>query len=145
MVARFGDAYVGVLDGPKKPADQADGRRVRANHRVISMPVTLAGQAAGDTILIARRPAGSVFLGVTLNSSVSLGAAQVAIGVAGNTSKYKDAGTFTTPDTPTNFAKAAAVAAAPITDREDIIITVSAAALPVGGTLVANVHYAAIG
>ncbi len=141
MTARFGDHYVGVLDGTVKPPVKSDGRRIKAGVGAISQVVTLAAQASGDTILAFRRPAGTVPLRITLTSSVSLATATVAIGIAGAVEKYRSAAVFTAVDTPTDVMKAAAAAAVPSADEEDIILTIGTAALPASGTLVASLEY----
>lgn len=101
--------------------------------------------ASGDIVSLFRVPAGARFISGSINSSVSLGTSTVAIGVAGNTGKYRAAGTFTTPDTPTSFATAAAQAAGELQADEEIILTVATANLPntANAKLVIDLRYSA--
>ncbi len=94
--------------------------------------ILLSGQAAiaaADTIKIGVRPKGSRFRGVKLSSGVSLGAATIAIGIAGNTGKYRAAATFTAVDTPTESGVTAAKGVETTAD-EDVFATIAVAALP---------------
>lgn len=102
--------------------------RVRSLRASLNMSETTV--ASGDTISLGKRPKGSRYCGHRITSGVSLGSATVAIGVAGTPGKYRAAATFTAVDTPTDVAIAAQLAADPLTDDEDIIATIAAAALP---------------
>ena len=86
--------------------------------------------ASGDTIALGKRPKGSRYCGHRITSGVSLGAATVAIGVAGTPAKYRAAGTFTAVDTPTDVGIAARLADDPLIDDEELIATIAAAGLP---------------
>lgn len=101
--------------------------------------------SAGDIISLFRVPAGTRFISGSINCSVSLGTATVAIGTAGNPGKYRAAAVFTTPDTPTSFATAAAQAAGELQADEEIIVTVATAALPntANAKLVIDLRYSA--
>jgi hypothetical protein len=142
MTKRFASTFVGVLDGTKQPADLADGRRVGANVRVISAVVALAAQASADTIVVGVRPPNSTFLRAELTTDTSLGTATLALGNATSAATYKAAGTFTATDTPTSYGKAAAKAAAPNAEAEEIFLTVGTAALPGAGNLVCDFYFA---
>jgi len=103
--------------------------------------ITLASQAIGDTIEVAKLPKCSVVLYGLLNSSVTLGISTIEIGVTGSAGKYKAAGTFTTPNAPTLFGANAAVGEA-LATAETVIVTIGAANLPASGTLRVTVFYA---
>lgn len=103
--------------------------------------ITLASQASGDTIVLANIPAGQCFAGGDLVTDTSLGTATVSIGNASSAAKYRAAAVFTATDTPTQFGKAAAVAAAPSTSQEQVLLTVGTAALPSSGQLVVDLYF----
>lgn len=104
--------------------------------------IPLASQATSDTILLANLPAGATFAYGVINASATLGASTVAIGIAGNTGKYRAAATFTTADTPTLFGNAAQQASsAPLAGEESVIATIAVASLPASGTLVVDLFY----
>lgn len=69
--------------------------------------ITLASQPSADIIVLANIPAGHMFDFGTLNASVSLGTATVAIGVAGTAGKYRTAAVFTATNTPIVFGNVA--------------------------------------
>jgi hypothetical protein len=98
-------------------------RRFRA-----TIPFT--GQAAADTITLARVPAGYTFAYGVINATATLGAsATIAIGAAGATGKYRAAAVQTATG-PVMFGVAAAVAGAALTADETVIATIAVAALP---------------
>jgi hypothetical protein len=101
--------------------------------------------ASGDIISCFRVPAGTRWLSGTLNTSVSLGTATIAVGVAGTPGKYRAAAVLTAVDTPTAFATALAQAAGELQADEEIIITVTTANLPntAGARLILDMRYAA--
>lgn len=103
--------------------------------------ITLASQATTDTVVLADIPAGMVFAGGEITSSVSLGSSTIAVGTSASTAKYKAAATFTATDTPTPFGKASALAMDPLASPERIILTIAAAALPSSGTLVIDLYF----
>ena len=112
---------------------------------------TLASQASGVNIPVARIPFGSILLGILINGSVSLGTSTVAFGDMNNTARFKAAAVFTAVDTATQVLNSASQGAALTTcydvnavsnqAYEDIVMTVAAAALPASGTLVVSVLY----
>lgn len=125
------------------PSKMANGAVHGGNTRVYRATITLAAQASGDTITLARIPAGAFFVGGEIVSSVSLGSSTVAIGVAGTAAKYKAAAVFTAVDTPTSFGTASAMGnQTALVAAEDVILTIAAAALPGSGTLVVNLYFA---
>lgn len=140
MTTRYSNEMVGVLDGAL-PAARADGGRVNAKRRSVVATIDLAAQASGDIIVLGKRPIGSVWLGGAMITDTSLGAATAAIGIVGNTGKYRAAAVFTTTETPTGFSKAAAEKAAALTVEETIILTIAAAAFPGAGILVVRYDY----
>ena len=102
--------------------------------------ISLASQATTDTIEVARLPKGAVPLYGMLSTSVSLGAATVAIGTSGTTGKYRAAAALTAV-TPEVFGVNAAVGEA-ISDEEIVFVTIGTAALPASGTLRVMFFYA---
>jgi hypothetical protein len=131
-------AGVDSLPAVRASAYAGHGARLRRYRATI----TLASQASGDTIVLADIPAGAMFAGGLLTSSVSLGTATVAIGPAGTTGKYRTAATFTATDTPTNFGNTAVIgAAAANTAVERVLATIGTASLPASGTLVVDLYF----
>lgn len=113
------------------------GGRVRRFRNTI----TLASQAAADTITCQPIPAGHVFCYGVLTSSVSLGSATIAIGVSGTAGKYRAAAVFTAVETPTLFGLSTVADDDFLTSTETPIITIGAAALPASGTLVVDFYF----
>jgi hypothetical protein len=108
--------------------------------RVFNEKVVLASQPTSDIIEVARLPKGARVLYGLLSSTVSLGSATLAIGIAGTAAKYRAAAVFTAVDTPTLFGPAG-VAGEPLASEEIVILTIAAAALPASGTLRVMVFY----
>lgn len=120
-----------------KPAASVYGARVRRMRATF----TLNSQATTDTLVVGTLPAGSTFAYGVVNASVTLGAsATVAIGSAASTGKYRAAATFTAA-APTLFGDSAAVAAAPLSAEEQVIVTIGTAALPSSGTFTVDLYY----
>jgi hypothetical protein len=101
---------------------------------------TLASDATGAYNVGPIIPAGSVPLLGILTSTVSLGTSQIALGITGTTGKYRAAAVFTAVDTPTLFG-VASVLGQVLTAAEQLLMTVTVAALPASGTL----HIALLG
>lgn len=125
------------------PLGNAEGAVQGGRIRRFRATVELASQANGDTVTLAKVPAGYAFSYGVITTSATLGSATVAVGVDGTAAKYKAAATFTNTDTPTLFGKATAIADDPLTDGEDVLLTVGTAALPGSGTLVVDLFYSA--
>ena len=131
------------------PAVTLAGGRKRA----FIATITLASQASGSQISIARLPIGAAITDLTLCTDTSLATATLAVGDihGGNSALYAAAATLTATDTPTQVG-ATATLGVPITTGydcvsgavapyEDVILTVGTAALPAAGTLKAIVEY----
>lgn len=115
---------------------------VHGNVHCFNESITLAAQAAGDTITVARMLKGFIPLFGIIYTTVTFGAtATIAIGVSGTAGKYRTAATFTTADVPTFFGNTAAMGVA-LTADEDVIVTIAAAALPGSGTFRVQFFYA---
>lgn len=139
MADLFSTEAAGLLSRPVvKPSAGAYGAR-RRRYRA---SITLAAQATTDNILLCILPAGSVYDIGFLTSSVTLGAAVIAIGtskVHGTNGQLRAAGTFTAVDTPTPFGPAALLAGAALSADTPIYLTIATAALPGAGTLVVDI------
>lgn len=132
-----------------------DGSVVGGRMRRYRAVVTLASQGVGEVDLDLRIPPGQVFAYGILNTDTSLGTSTLAIGIAGDTTKYKAASTHTETNTPAIFGPTDVVSASthtssevgssPLGDgtNEDIIATVAVAALPASGTLVIDLYFSA--
>jgi len=113
------------------PVGKSNGGLQGGRVRVFRATIPYAGQAAADTITLAKVPPGHAFMyGVIVASATAGATATIAIGAAGATGKYRTAATFTAANTPTLFGNAAAIAAAPSTAEETVIATIAEAALP---------------
>lgn len=129
------------------PSD-AGGRK-----RAFRASITLAAQASGSQIAVARLPLFAAIFGISYLTDTSLGTATIALGDihAGNSAIYAAAQTLTAVQTPTEVGLAA-TRGAPITvgydcqtgqsvTYEDVVLTVGTAALPAAGNLVIEFDY----
>lgn len=134
--------YSGLLAGlgqlPVQPPEA--GKGVNAFVHVHRQVLTLASQPTSEQPVIARLPAGHVFLYGILIASATLGSSTIAIGNATAAGKYRAAATFTAADTPTIFGIASAADDEPLAADEEVIITIAAAALPASGTLITQIY-----
>ena len=124
------------------PETNANGAVQGGRLRRFRATITLASQADGDTVTLARVPAGYAFAYGIINASATLGSSTVAIGVAGAAGKYRASAVFTAA-APTLFGVVGAVDDAPLTSGETVILTNTTAALPSSGTLVVDLFYSA--
>ncbi|TDQ82508.1 hypothetical protein A8950_2331 [Dongia mobilis] len=122
------------------PVDLPMAGDVHGRVRCFNEKVTLAAQPTSDIIEVARLPKGARVLYGLLASTVSLGSATLAVGIAGTPAKYRAAATFTAVDTPTLFGPAANIGE-PLANEEIVILTPAAAALPASGTLRVLIFY----
>lgn len=109
--------------------------------RIFNEKITAAAQAAADIIYCARVPKHARILGLSnLHASVTMGAAAtLAVGVVGTAAKYRTAAIVNS--TAPFFFDVVANLGEELTAKEDLIITIGAAALPGAGTLRACVVY----
>ncbi len=140
MAQTYANEVSGLYAVPAtKPSGNVVGGRVRRFRATFS----LAGQASGDTIVLAKVPAGHSFAYGVINGSATFGStATVAIGNATTAGKYRAAATFTAA-APTLFGDSAAVAGNPSMGEETVLLTVGAAALPSSGTGVVDLYFSA--
>ena len=136
-----------------KPNDAAYGQTVKRFRSTINLAAvattafgtTQTGAAITDWIQLATIPAGYVFDYGMITASATLGAtAQVAIGtnpVHASNGQYRASATFTTANTPTLFALAAAKAEPALAVDTPVYLTVSTAALPNAGTVVIDLYF----
>lgn len=126
--------------------------RVGGKVRTFTEVVSFSGQAIGDQIMVARIPYGSVPLGIILDATASFGSAStIALGDKNNVSRFANAGTFTSTDTPTRKMNAAACgiplttcydyAGVSSTAYEDILLTIGVSSLPSTGSCVVTTEY----
>lgn len=119
-----------------KPAVPAYGGRLRRYRASI----TYAAQAAADTVVLAKLPAGQAFAYGVIVADTSSGSTTIAVGNATTAALYKAAAAFTTTDTPTLFGKAAAVIAAAYSAEETVLLTWAAATAPGSGNLCIDIY-----
>lgn len=125
------------------PTTMANGGVVGGRLRRFRATIALASQAADDTIVLAKVPAGHAFAYGVINASATLGAsATVAIGTASSAGKYRAAATFTAA-APTLFGASTAVDDSALTAEETVILTVGTAALPSSGTAIVDLYFSA--
>lgn len=122
------------------PVDLPMAGDIHGRVRVFNEKVVLASQPTTDIIEVARLPKGARVLYGLLDSTVSLGSATLAVGIAGTPAKYRAAAAFTAVDTPTLFGPAVAAGEA-LTAEEVVILTIATAALPATGTLRVMIFY----
>lgn len=91
--------------------------------------------AAASRLLLPRVPKGARGIKHRITVSGTLATATLQLGIAGSTSKYAAAATYTTPNAPVTLAKAANLAAELAAD-EDQFLTTAVAALPNDGTII---------
>lgn len=125
--------------------------------------LTLASQASGVVLGVARIPLPFIFLGIELVTDTSLGSSTIAFGNAanGNSAIYAAAATFTATDTPTPRGKASLYGTEVVSGYdcqtgalttpqnasgyggayEDIIMTIGAATMPASGNLRVSIWY----
>jgi len=138
------ETYASEISGQSTtPTTMANGGVVGGRLRRFRATITLASQAADDTIVLAKIPAGHAFAYGVINASATLGAsATVAIGVSGTAGKYRAAAVFTAA-APTLFGASTAVDDSALTAEETVILTVGTAALPSSGTAIVDLYFSA--
>ncbi|WP_374374824.1 hypothetical protein [Dongia sp.] len=122
------------------PVDLPMAGDVHGRVRCFNEKVVLASQPTSDIIEVARLPKGARVLYGFLDSNVSLGSSTLAIGVAGNTGKYRTAAILAPIDTPSLFGAALNIGE-PLANEEIVILTIGAAALPASGILRVLIFY----
>lgn len=126
------------------PITKANGGVMGGRVRRFRASITLASQASGDDIVLAKVPAGANFAYGVITTDTSLGTATVAVGISGTTAKYKAAAVFTATDTPTLFGKADAINSDnELASEETVLLTIGTASLPSSGNLVVDLFYSA--
>ena len=125
------------------PETKADGGIHGGRLRRFRASFTMAAQASGDDIVLAKIPAGYRFAFGILNASATMGAsATVAIGISGATGKYRTAAVFTAA-APTLFGVNTAADDDALTAEETVLLTVAVAALPGSGTAYVDLYFSA--
>ena len=108
--------------------------------RVFNEEITLAAQANGDTIEVAKLPKGAVPLYGVIVPSVTLGTSTLQVGVSGTAAKYR-ASAILTALVPEVFGASGGVGEA-LAEEETVIITIGTADLPASGTVRVMFFYA---
>lgn len=125
------------------PTTKQDGGIQGGRLRRFRASFTMAAQASGDDIVLAKVPAGYRFAFGIINASATMGAsATVAIGIAGATGKYRAAAVFTAA-APTLFGVSTATDDDALTAEENVLLTIAVAALPGAGTAVVDLYFSA--
>lgn len=125
---------------PGNASPQQEGKK-----RTLSNVFDFSKQAAigtGDTPVVGKAMKGWAFRGGQIFTDTSLATSTIAIGIAGATTKYKAAATFTAVNTLTPLAGVVGAGAFdPLTADEEIIITVAVLALPAAGKLYVDLDF----
>lgn len=137
MVARYSAEMAGSVSTPPVKANLPYGGRLRCYRATIA----LAAQASGDTILLAKPPAGAAFAFGVINTDTSLGTATLAIGDSTSAGRLRTAAVHTATNTPTQFGNVGGVTEGALSAQKDIIATIGTAALPGTGTLIIDLYY----
>ena len=125
------------------PETKTDGGIHGGRLRRFRASFTMAAQASGDDIVLARVPAGYRFAFGIINGSATFGGtATVAIGISGATGKYRTAAIFTAA-APTLFGNNIAADDDALTAEETVLLTIAAASLPGSGTAYVDLYYSA--
>ncbi len=123
------------------PETKTDGGIHGGRLRRFRASFTMASQASGDTITLARIPAGYRFAFGIINASATMGAsATVAIGTASSAGKYRAAAVFTAA-APTLFGINTAADDDALSAEETVILTIAVAALPGSGTGYVDLYF----
>ncbi len=138
MATTYANEVAGFGTTPNtKPDGGIHGGRLRR----FRASFTMAAQASGDDIVLAKVPAGYRFAFGILNASATMGAsATVAIGISGATGKYRAAAVFTAA-APTLFGVNTAADDDALTAEETVLLTVGTAALPGSGTAYVDLYF----
>lgn len=123
-------SFVGVKDGTTIPADRANGQLVGAKmSSIIGSKPTGVAWANADQIYLGTLRAGESLREIKVTSDTTLGTTTLSVGPKSSTTKYANARTMTTVDTPTLIGpRGTAADDAPLTADEDVWLT-----LGVGG------------
>lgn len=141
MAETYSTELTGVLDGTL-PASKLDGAVAGGKLRRYRATITLASQASGDTIVLAKPASGSVFAFGVITATATLGAsATIAIGSTNDPDGYRAAATFTTANTPTFFGHSAGMVEAALDGETEVKATIGTAALPSSGTAIIDLYY----
>jgi hypothetical protein len=122
------------------PAGLVDGSLQGGHVRAYREKITLTGQTTADTITLAYPSSGESFLFGALTSDVSLGLTQVSVGSAAAPAKYRALAVHTAVDSPTIFGRVIGQGTKLPAD-ETVILTITTANLPVGGTLIVDLYF----
>lgn len=138
MAQGFAAEQVGVLDGTKNPASQADGRvvggRLQVYQATFDLSLAAVAKTSGDTNVCFQIPADCKPFAIMLLASATMGAtATIAIGNSTTAGKYRAAAIFTAVDTPTWYFLSSAGDDAPLSSPETVLMTIAAANLPGAG------------
>ncbi len=138
MATTYANEVAGFGTTPNtKPDGGIHGGRLRR----FRASFTMAAQASGDDIVLAKVPAGYRFAFGILNASATMGAsATVAIGITGATGKYRAAAVFTAA-APTLFGVNTAADDDALTAEETVLLTIAVAALPGSGTAYVDLYF----
>jgi len=125
---------------------------VGGRERIFHADITLAAQASGTTIGIARLPLGAMITDIQIITDTSLGSATISVGDSNSAAIYAAAATYTTINVPV-YVGLAATLGVPITSGydcqtgvanksyEDLVLVTASASLPASGNLRITVKY----
>ena len=142
----FGKFLVGVLSGgmlAKAPGERVNAH-LRRHQEVFDLADAAVGKAIADTNVVAVLGPGEVIDHIRVVADVSLTTAQLQFGTATDPVKYGAAKAYgTTAGVPIDWYAPAAMVADALNAKEEVVMTISAAALPNTGKVITDVFTSA--
>jgi hypothetical protein len=118
-----------------RPANAVSAKLRRTVSTFVCDGTNVGAAAIGSRLMLPTVPKGARGVKHRITNSATLGAATLALGIAGNVTKYAAAATYTGVNAPVSIAKASILAAELAADEVQFLTT-AAAALPNDGTII---------
>lgn len=142
MAETYSTELDGVLNPTTEPASKADGAVYEGRTRNYRASITLASQASGDTIVLAKPPAGSVFSHGIATTDTSLATATFSVGSTDDPDGMRADAVLTATDTPEVFGTIAGISTEGALDGDtEVKLTIATASFPASGTLVIDLVF----
>lgn len=142
MAETYSSELDGVLNATTTPASKAEGYKYEGRPRNYRATVTLAAQADGDTIVIAKPPAGAVFSHGIITTDTTLATATISIGTTDDPDGMRVDAVLTDVNTPEVFGTIPGIDTEGLLDGQtEVKITIDTAALPASGTMVVDLVF----
>lgn len=136
MAKRIPAELSGVVDGDKSA--KASGILRECGIRRDRNTFTSAGNiaAVSDTLSLGQKKAGNAVRAFEITATANMAAASIAIGTPDDPDKYLAAGALPNATTARRVVLPTAAGYDPLTEDEEIIATVSGAAIPAGSLII---------